>query len=193
MKFKLFALFCGVVVFTSTLTSLSAVAAGRAGDSKNPPQERGLLTGEHTRVTNPNAFSLEVLGRGGLYSVNFDRVLTDEFVAGIGYGSLTGRSTVGTSQETVKATVIPLYVNYYFQRSAGSVFATAGMSMVRFDGSRFDAKLGNYALEDNGIVPGFGVGYENRGDYGFLFRITGYAFITENITPWLGFTFGYAF
>lgn len=159
----------------------------------NPPQDRGLLTGEHTRVTNPNALSVEVLGRGGLFSVNFDRVLTDEFSAGIGIGTLSGRSTDGSTINTVSATIIPLYVNYYFQRSAGSVFATAGMSLVRFNGSQFDAKLGNYDLEGNGIVPGFGAGYENRGDYGFLFRVTAYAFITKNITPWLGFAFGYAF
>jgi hypothetical protein len=42
-------------------------------------------------------------------------------------------------------------------------------------------------------MPVFGVGYETRGDNGFLFRVTGYAVAGKDLAPWVGFSFGYGF
>lgn len=140
---------------------------------------------EHTRVTNPSALNLEVLGRGILYSVNFDRVMDDNLAAGIGFGTT---SLVGTGN----ATMIPAYVNYYFLKDSGSLYATGGATIaIGDDVDTAETKFGS--IELNSVVPTFGLGYENRGDSGFLFRITGYGLIGAKFSPWVGFTFGYAF
>jgi hypothetical protein len=144
-----------------------------------------LARAEHTRITNPSALNLEVLGRGLLYSVSFDRVMNDELAAGIGIGST---SLVGSGT----ATMIPVYVNYYFQKDQGSLYATGGATLVAGDDIS-DSKSSFGSVELNNVVPTFGVGYENRGDSGFLFRVTGYGIVAEKLTPWVGFTFGYAF
>jgi hypothetical protein len=43
------------------------------------------------------------------------------------------------------------------------------------------------------VFPVLGVGFESRGDTGFLFRATAYGIVSSDVHPWLGFTFGYAF
>ena len=50
----------------------------------------------HTRITNPNAVSAEFLGRGLLWSVNFDRVVNDDLVAGAGFGTVSMRNADGS-------------------------------------------------------------------------------------------------
>ena len=49
----------------------------------------GFLTldaqAQHTRMTNPNSLAVEGLGRGILYSIQFDRAVSDDLVAGVGY------------------------------------------------------------------------------------------------------------
>jgi len=52
--------------------------------------------------------------------------------------------------------------------------------------------IGGLTLSSS-VVPGVGVGYENRSDAGYLFRVTGYALIGEKVIPWGGFSFGYSF
>src|SRR3989338_6018596 len=80
---------------------------------------------EHTRMTYPDVFSVEALGRGLTFSLCYDRVLTDDLVAGIGFG----RTTADAPSDPA-ATVLPFYVNYYFSRDQGSLFATAGATIV---------------------------------------------------------------
>ena len=88
--------------------------------------------------------------------------------------------------------MIPVYVNYYFQKDQGSLFATAGATLVAGENVG-SATASTGSVELNPVMPTAGLGYENRGDSGFLFRLTGYALFGEEISPWVGFTFGYAF
>jgi hypothetical protein len=142
---------------------------------------------ENTRVTNPNALSVELLGRGVLYSISYDRVMDDHLAAGFGVGA------VPTSSET--AMILPAYVNYYFFKEQGSLFATAGVGLVLNSSSvkNTESTVGSFAFPSNAVIPQFGVGYENRGDTGFLFRVTAYGLVGDEFMPWGGFSFGYAF
>jgi hypothetical protein len=156
----------------------------------NVPEARA----EATRVTNPSAINLEVLGRGLLYSISFDRVLNDDLAAGIGFGTTTLNNLDGTSSG-VSTALIPVYINYYFMRDAGSLFVTGGATIVGNSSGANGLKANFSGLQFNStpVLPTFGLGYENRGDSGFLFRVTGYGIIGQTLAPWVGFTLGYAF
>jgi hypothetical protein len=143
---------------------------------------------EHVRVTNPNAVSIEAGGRGIAYTIGYDRVMNDELVAGFGIGTLSAKN--GQS-----VTVVPAYVNFYFAKEQGSLFATSGATYVA-DASSVqgsESRTGGVRLSSSAVVPTFGLGYENRGEMGFLFRVGAYALVADEVAPWAGFTFGYAF
>lgn len=143
---------------------------------------------QHTRRTNPNTIAVEGLGRGVLYSVQFDRVVSDDLSAGFGFGTVG--ATIGTSQP-----LIPFYMIYYLNRDARSVFVTAGASWL-VNGAAAGGQvssLGSMTFPASGVIPNFGLGYESRSDSGFLFRVAAYGLITTTFNPWFGFTFGYSF
>jgi hypothetical protein len=143
----------------------------------------------NTRVTNPNAISFELGGRGLLYSVDFDRVLNENLAVGIGVG------TVSTNNSTVGTGVIPVYGNYYFSESAGSLFATLGANLITNAGSLsgLNSNVGNVQFTNSPIQLTFGLGYEYRSDPGFLVRVAAYGIYAGNVSPWGGFTIGYSF
>ena len=158
-----------------------------------------VLTGpvaraEHTRVTNPSAVSLELFGRGMTYSLGYDRVLSDDLAAGLSFGTAGTQDTAGTDAG-VRATLLSAYANYYFTRDQGSVYVTGGATLVA-NSSEVKGKQstpGAIEFPNSAILPTFGLGYENRSDSGFLFRLTAYAIFAQKAAPWIGFTFGYAF
>lgn len=151
--------------------------------------------GAHTRVTNPGAVSVEMLGRAMLYSINFDQVVNDDIAVGVGLGTVSTmiHDTDRDTGET--ATFVPAYMNYYFKREAGSPFVTGGVTLILNHASvkNTDTSTGGLQIPSSSVMPTFGGGYENRGDNGFLFRVAGYLIAGKSLTPWIGFTFGYGF
>ena len=149
---------------------------------------------EATRITNPNAINLEVLGRGLLYSISFDRVLSDDLAAGIGFGTVGLNNIDGTGSNQSTA-LIPVYINYYFMRDSGSLFVTGGATLVGNSSGANGLKANFSGLQFNStpVLPTFGAGFESRGDSGFLFRVTAYGIIGQTLSPWVGFTLGYSF
>ncbi len=146
----------------------------------------GQARAEHTRVTNPGAASLEVLGRAVLYSLNFDYVMGDDMAAGLGIGAVT-------TKQSGSATMIPAYFLYYFSREQGSIFATGGVTVMSSSLGGQVSKAGNVGFDANQVLPNLGLGYENRGDGGYLFRVAAYGMLAAEVKPWLGFSFGWAF
>jgi len=148
---------------------------------------------EHTRVTYPSAIGVEVLGRAGLWSVFFDQVVSDELSVGVGYGGVP-LQTLADADLGTSAKLLPVYGNYYFTRQAGSLFGTAGIDVVFNSADTRNAKANPSGAEfgTQSILPSIGLGYENRTDTGFLFRLTGYALIGHKVSPWVGVSFGYA-
>jgi hypothetical protein len=153
-----------------------------------------MARAEHTRVTNPSALSVEALGKGLAFSFQFDQVLSDDFSAGFGYGSV-GLNTAAGTDTGLKTSLIPIYMHYYFTRDSGSFFGEAGATIVT--GSQtangLTAGTGSLNFGSGGVMPTIGLGYEQRMDTGFLFRGAAYGLLGRDYTPWVGFTFGYSF
>lgn len=148
---------------------------------------------ENTRATYPNAAVLEVGGRGIFYSLGFDRVLNDHLAAGIGLGFIPTELPDHSAGSTV--TEIPVYVNFYFSEAAGSLFLTAGATLIPNYSTvnGLSTSLGGLTYSSNPLQVTGGLGYEYRSDTGFLFRITGYAIYAKSWIPWGGFSLGYSF
>ncbi|HUP56960.1 MAG TPA: hypothetical protein VM598_05860 [Bdellovibrionota bacterium] len=157
----------------------------------------GLLTSslamaEETRATYPQAFYAEMGGRSLGYGFGFDRVLDADLAAGVGVGwTPTQDSNDNDAGKT--AMMIPAYVNYYLSEESGTIFLTAGMTLVTGDVEGLHAKYSGLEFPSRSVLPTIGWGYESRGDSGFLFRLSAYGVWGQKILPWVGFTFGWAF
>ena len=150
---------------------------------------------DHTAVTRPNALSGEVLGRAGLYSVNYDRSLGESFAVG------AGLSTWSWSDFDYRGTVtiLPAYGNYYFSPGPKRGFITAGIDLAILSAdertsSVYNSNRSSSLIRGSGVAPVAGGGYEFRGENGFLFRATGYVtLIQSTLIPWGGASFGVTF
>jgi hypothetical protein len=159
-----------------------------------PFSARFAEASNNIRATNPNAIHAEVGGRALLYSLSFDRVLSDDLLVGIGVGSVTMNDRFGGTSG-LSATLVPVYLNYYFMREAGSLFATAGASLVTNSSlvSGLTSSAGGLQLSSSPLLPTLGLGYEYRSDPGFLVRLAGYLILGQNSVPWIGVSIGYSF
>lgn len=156
-----------------------------------------LLTSAHadnTRVTNPNALTAEVGGRGLLYSLGFDRVLSEQLSAGVSIGSVPMNNSDGTSSG-LTATLVPVFINFYFAEEMSSPFLTFGVNWVLNSGSvsGLTSSPGNIEFSTSPLQPTFGLGWEYRSDPGFLVRVTAYGIYGNRLAPWGGLTLGYSF
>ncbi len=81
---------------------------------------------ENVAEERPNAISAELLGRGFLYSINYDRSLNESFAIGAGF------SYWSVSSFASKASIfaVPVYGNYYFSPDSNRGFLTAGLDFV---------------------------------------------------------------
>jgi hypothetical protein len=175
-----------VVVLFQGLLSFSSVSADEVKAATSP----------NTRMTYPGVFGLEVLGRGLLGSVFFDYSMSESVAVGLGLGQVSTVSAT-TSSASVGATawMLPVYMNYYFMKSAGSVFASAGLSLVTNSNQVAGtvSNPGQVLFSNNMIIPELGVGYEYRTDTQFVFRVQGYGLWSVKLSPWIGLSFGYGF
>jgi len=131
-----------------------------------------------------NAFSLELLGRGLLYSFNYDYLVHDDVALGVGASTYSFSS--GASNARV--TFVPVYANYYFTPGEHRWFASGGVNLIHASGSiDQDEKISG-----SGAAGILGGGYEFRGDNGFLFRASPYVFVGKASGVWLGFSLGYS-
>lgn len=149
---------------------------------------------ENTRATSPNVFGAELGGRGLFFSGFYDRMLDDDLAAGFGLGATATQQQDTGLDANQNANLLTAYANYYFTETQGSLYATAGATGVLNSGSVSGTKSTAGGLNlNNSVLPMFGIGYENRSEMGFLFRVTGYVLISTNVKPWAGLSFGYAF
>lgn len=179
LKNGIFSFGLSLIFFTVVANAMPYVAAPKASN---------------TRLTYPTSVSVELLGRGMLGSLNFDQVINEDLAAGVGISTVSTNYPSSNVSANQSAVMIPVYMNYYFSRTAGSLFGTAGLSLVTNsrDVQGLDSSVGNLRFPHSSVLPTFGVGYENRGDNQFLFRVTAYGMVGDKFTGWLGFTFGAA-
>lgn len=155
---------------------------------------RGALAeGEHTRATVSDALGAEVLGRGMLWSVSYDRAVNDDMAAGFGFGSVGTKSRVTGADTSTPAYLLPVYFNYYFLQEQGSPFVTGGANVVlnNSEVKTYKGALTTLEFASSPVIPNFGLGYENRSETGFMVRGTAYVLVGDNIAPWFGFYFGF--
>jgi hypothetical protein len=143
----------------------------------------------NTRLTYSDSMNLEILGRGMLWSLSFEKVVSANVSVGLGLG------TVKVMPMDTQAVVVPMYMNYYFMNSGNSPFGTVGVNIVT---NNSKVKTGKADVSDvefgtSSVHPTIGLGYEMRTDGGFLFRVAAYGIVADNFSPWFGGTFGFAF
>jgi hypothetical protein len=140
--------------------------------------------------TKPNSIYFEALGNGGLYSVNYDRLFTDNFGIRAGIMYLSKVDIIFAAAEDLL--IFPATLNFFvgekhkLELGAGLVFAS--VSNTSSFGFKSDSGGSN-------IVGTATIGYRyQKPDGGFLFRI-GFTplFGSGGFEPWGGISLGFSF
>ncbi len=155
------------------------------------------VSAQPSAVGAPNGVYLELLGNGGLYSVNYDRKLTDRVSIRLGVGAWTSESFFG-GKTTLRT--VPLTVNVLGGRGNHRLEAAAGVLV----GSRTRGSVYSSSSETSGFLSLTGtLGYRYQRQRGFLFR-TGFtpffglgdeetAYPDKGFLPSIGVSFGFGF
>lgn len=161
----------------------------------------GIITPARAQVTAPNGIYLELLGNGLLYTINYDRFITDDISLRFGFGYL-GISASSESGESASASMmlVPITFNYFL---ASHDNGKAGSSKFELGAGILVANLSASASGNAGTLfsaSGFGIagtatiGYRYQAsDGGFIFRIGFTPLIGNGFVPWGGLSFGYGF
>lgn len=195
-----------VLAFALAFSAL-AQAAEISAQGQTSSKKRKVMLVEEEEVgasdLGKNGLSVELLGRGLLYGLYYDRLLTEQIALGIGFSNFSASSE--TSKST--ATIIPIYGNFYFTKGSHRPFITGGADIVTVTWNHTNTSSSTFIrgedpwgrpYTDNkgsasGTIPVLGGGYEFRGQGGFLFRGTLYQMFAgaKNVT-WFGLSFGAA-
>jgi len=151
------------------------------GTSAAAAQERALPAA-------PNAVYLELAGNGLLYTLNYDRLLTPNVAARVGFMGL-GAASDSASAGIVAAPLMVSYLfgqgNSHFETGLGVMLAAGAVDEVEgFEDESFSGAVGTATI---------GYRYQRPGG-GFVFRagVTPF-FDTGGIAPWIGLSLGYGF
>lgn len=138
----------------------------------------------------PNSIYFEALGNGGLYSVNYDRLFSENFGARVGFMYLSELDFFFASAEDLL--LIPATMNYFlgskhkFELGAGVVLASV-------------SSTGAFGFKNNqsasNVVGTATIGYRyQKPQGGFLFR-AGFTplFNSSGFEPWGGLSIGVSF
>lgn len=203
---------CGLGVCSSVVLSLTSTAfAGTRGESELGAPDSGPPPAADRPSASPDAKSsstdrkaknlvyLELLGNGGLYSINYERMLSNDLSARLGFSyfsiSASGTSSDG-SQASAKASLVtvPALFNYMVGGKNHKFEMGAGATLIYVSAS---ASGGAASASGQGVgVAGTGVaGYRySPADGGFVFRV-GYTplFGKGGYQSWGGMSFGGTF
>lgn len=138
--------------------------------------------------SHPNSIYFEALGNGALYSLNYDRLFTENFGGRIGIMYLSSFDMIFTSAENLL--LIPVMLNY-FSGSEHKLEIGAGVVIVSAD------YIGFFGLGSGGTGIGgtatLGYRYQQT-DGGFLFRAGFTPFFGEGgFQPSGGLSIGFSF
>jgi hypothetical protein len=178
-----------ILLTTSLMIVFAAEVQGAPKIQPLEPEQsvsRAETVNDSMAELNRHAVSLELLGRGLLYSFNYDYLVQENIALG---GGLS-RVSISSGSSSASVTSIPLYANYYFTSGSPHRFFGTGGANILFASGRLtdDAQVSGSGLA--GIVGG---GYEYRGENGFLFRAAPYVLLGKASGLWAGLSFGYTF
>lgn len=122
----------------------------------------------------------ELLGRGGVYSLGYDYGFHEKVSVGLGISVL--------SVNSVSAILVPVYANIYpLENTMHRLMLSVGVTPV------FASRdPGGSLVEGKGLGFPIGVGYEYRGENGFIFRASPYLYVGNISSVWFGLGGGYA-
>lgn len=146
---------------------------------------------ENLRALHPTSLGFEGGGRAPLYSIFVDRVIEEDFLVGLGFGT-----TPIASSSSLSAALVPVYFNYYFSTfDLFSFFGTVGLTWITNSGDVNGQTATVAALQygANPFIVQLGVGGEYRFRFGLLTRVAAYGLYSKNVVPWFGVTVGYSF
>lgn len=167
-----------------------------------------------------HALSVETLGKGGLYSLNYDYLASLKSALGFGFSYQSIRAQPTVSDAQINLITLPVYANFYFPIQDHRPFLSTAVTFIKahatanldlssvFSGMRLtytsETEDGQELTIDKAdfnmnnkvdlllAVPSVGAGYEYRTSDGAIFRIQALAFVYDQITPWAGLSFGVA-
>jgi hypothetical protein len=145
-----------------------------------------------------NLIFVELGGNGILYTVNYDRGLTEDFSVRVGIGHLEeGANPISTGPAEIAsqaATTIPAMVSYTHGRNSHRLELGAGVTVIRTAGAppmgRQPAVPADLSVMGTAVI---GYRYVPR-EGGFTYR-AGLTpmFSRGGVLPWAGLSFGYLF
>ena len=147
-----------------------------------------------------NTIYFELLGNGLLYSLNYDRMVTDNISVRAGYGGLTvsqmraDPTGFGIITEDVKITMIPVLANYLRGEGNHKLEMGAGVVLVSVDWTGTMEELGSFSLGADGAIPTGNFGYRyQKSEGGFFFKASLCPFFAETMVTSFGLGLGYSF
>lgn len=158
----------------------------------------------HAKSTNAerkakNVVYLELLGSGLLYSVNYERMLSNDMSvrAGFSYWSMSASSGNGQSSSSAKLEVMtaPLLFNYFVGGRNHQLELGAGGVVVYASASASSGSSSKLSGEGVGVAGTGVVGYRySPADGGFVFRAGFTPLVGKGgVLPWGGVSFGGTF
>jgi hypothetical protein len=143
-----------------------------------------------------NLVYVELLGNGGMYSVNYERMFGNVLSARIG-GSYTTFTTTDSKGGNLRGTLItaPVLVNYLAGGQNHKFELGAGATIVYVSGSASDEKGVRSSGDGAGVLGTGVVGYRySPADGGFVFRVGFTPLVGKGgFLPWGGISFGGTF
>jgi len=139
-----------------------------------------------------NLIGGELLGRAGLYSINYERLLTNRIAAGGGISvlSLSSSGLFSPSRSTTTV-ILPAYVSWTPVGRTHSPYLSGGLTLLTHRTREF--LLGNSEFN----VGAFGTltaGYQYRSEGGIIIRpFVSNIFIDDDRLWWPGITLGVTF
>lgn len=168
-----------------------------------------------------NALYIEALGRGGLYSIGYERHTSSAASFGLGYSFQQVRLSPLSADGTATLQTLPIFSNIYLPLGSHRPFITAGATIVWFKSTAradFNDLLGQFRLEtqkdddtvtavtadpnvpslSNSVeailaIPNLGLGYEFKMKSGAFIRSQLIGFITDKPFAWFGLAIGVGF
>lgn len=185
------------------LIFVNCVAQAQAPAITTTPKKEKLIE------LGKNSLRVEFLGRGFLYGLSYDRMISDEVAIGGAFSFLRYTFSPGVAKTSLQVISLPIYTNYYFTTGRHRFLATGGINLLSIEAKADVSDAAKRSLEsDNsaflpdldigtsGIVPipQLGVGYEFRGKSGLITGANLYAmYLLGNVLPFAGVNLGVAF
>lgn len=174
---------------TAFLASLSLATAAHAQDAAAGQPSSSSSRGKAAPEVARNAVYVELLGSAGLYSVNYDRLLSDHVSARVGVMFVGGVDIENGDKAGVL--LAPVVASYLVGGGSNQLEAGLGFG------------LASAAIDDDELGEAAGAGFYGTGvvgfrhqprDGGFVFRVgLTPLFTADTFVPWFGASFGYSF